>query len=167
MRYFTRSFINGSWSQERRRKAVAAYDAHVSALGLSPSLQMLWQISFHDARILAFTYERSAGTLKLRMRRGDLQAGYWDVTLCFSEAAITAGSLRLLRDAVRPSNVEVLATELEESIGLFKYRLLFWPKGEATLTFKGVVIKSRAVSSRVKFLTPRIQSSVVCGPTRC
>ena len=148
MKYFTRGFINGAMSRNRMRKAISGYDRYISSLGLSPPLDALARLNLHDGWILGCTHDGATGRLALRVRRGDLQVGYLDVTLRFSELIISEKSIHLLRKGVRRSNVEILATEPEKFERFYRYRLLLWPKGEATLAFKAVAIKSRAVSRR-------------------
>ena len=148
MKYFSRKFIDGAMSENRRRGAIAAYATHLSKLQLSPALDTLSQLYLHDGLILAITHNPRVAVLQLRIRHGDLQVGYADVTLKFSQATIGEKSLQLLRDAVLPSNVDILAAELDAKGGCFKYRLLLWPKGEATLCFKNVMVKSHSVPSR-------------------
>jgi hypothetical protein len=134
MKYFTRAYINGAMSEKRAQAAYAAYTRKLSAL--SPALRTLGHLYLHDALFLEVTHNPSVGKLTLRLRCGDLQVRYADATLTFSQVTIGKKSLQMLRDAILPSDVEVLTTELDVTKDDIKYRLLLWPKGEVTLKFK-------------------------------
>jgi hypothetical protein len=153
MKYFTRAFFDGSLSltYQARLARYNAYMRRLSGFGLSPALDALRHLNLHDALVLATAYEPKLGTLILRVNRGDLRVGYASTTLTFFNVASSEKSLRLLHDAVRPSNVEILSSELDIAQYGYVFRLLFWPKGEATLKFKKVAIRSRAVSGRKRF----------------
>jgi hypothetical protein len=129
-------------SEKQRRAAWNAYAAPLSAL--SPALQALGHLNLHDARILSVSHHRSDASLVLQLRRGDQRVGYADATLKFSHVTISQKSLQLLQRGERPSNVEILATELEAMKVGFSFRMLLWPKGEAALKFKTMSLMLKA-----------------------
>jgi hypothetical protein len=136
-------------SEARRQKAMAAEAAHLSAMGsYSPAIQTLAHLNLHDAHISEVRYNRAASILTARFRRGDLKIGYADTSITFRQIVIEPRSLKLLRDGVQASKTEVLAAELHPQRDGFRYRLLLWPKGEASLSFKDVRMHSTAVSGR-------------------
>jgi hypothetical protein len=102
----------------------------------------------HDAYVLDVHHEPTKSRLTLRLRCGDLQRGYSDVVLRFSQAKITQRHLKCLERSVRPASVEVLYDEVDREGILFDYRLLLYPVGVVTIRFRRVWIDEKPVPSR-------------------
>ena len=135
-------------AEKKRQRAISDYAARINESGLSPPLQFLAGLNLHDARILAAKFDAGKGRLYLRVQRGDLQHGYFSTSLAFSETRIGASGLKLLREASKLGEYEVLATELGQDRHGLEFRLLLWPKGEIAVRFKGVRMRTMAASDR-------------------
>ena len=148
MKFFTRAWLNGEMSDEQFDAVPDSYWRYLTSLQLPPPIAALSEFNPHDAYVLELEYEPDYSTLKLRLRCGDLQVGYSDVVLAFSQVTVDPESLDTLRRALRPSEVEVLYEEVDRSDDRFEYRLIFFPDGEASIQFHEVSITRRSVATR-------------------
>jgi len=125
-----------------------AYWHYLTALGLPTPVMMLSKVNPHDAYLVGMEHSQEYSRLTLRLRCGDLQRGYSDVTLAFSQVAVDLATLDTLLRAVRPASVEVLYDEVDRSGESFVYRLLLYPDGEVSIQFQWVDIAERPVADR-------------------
>jgi hypothetical protein len=103
----------------------------------------------HDAYILDVEYDPSAHLLRLRLRCGDLQVGYFDALLNFAGVMIQSDHLEMLIKASRPAKFEVLYDEVDRSSAdLFDYRLLLHPVFEIAFQFTDIDIARQPVMDR-------------------
>jgi hypothetical protein len=148
MKFFTRAWINGEVTDEPSAALPSAYWRYLATLRLPPTIVALSKLNPHDAYVLAVDYQPERSLLTLRLRCGDLQRGYSDVTIAFSDVTVDLATLDTLRRAARPAPVEVLYDEIDRSGDYFDYRLLLYPDGEATIQFRQVDVTEHAVADR-------------------
>jgi hypothetical protein len=148
MKFFTRSWINGEMPDDEAVVVPDDYRRHLAALQLPPSIETLSKVNPHDAYVLEVEHPADRSRLTLRLRCGDLQRGYSDVTLAFSQVMVDHTTLDTLRRAVRPACVGVLYDEVDRSGECFEYRLIPYPSGEVSILFQEVVVTERLVPER-------------------
>ncbi len=151
MKFFTRAWVDGEMPEEQADAVFDSYLRYIASLRLPPTIVELSDFYPHDAYVLGLEYEPDDSTLKLRLRCGDLQIGYSDVALAFSQVTVDPESLDTLRHALRPSEVEVQYDEVDRSDDRFEYRLIFFPDGEASIQFHEVSITRQSVATREAF----------------
>src|SRR4051812_14864216 len=99
---------------DNQADAVApAYHRHLEAINLPQSVRNLATLNPHDAYILDIDHDPPAATLRLRLRCGDLQVGYIDASLTFSQVTIAPDHLAILIQARRPAEFEILYDEID------------------------------------------------------
>jgi hypothetical protein len=126
-----------------------AYQCHLQTLNLPPSVQDLSSLNPHDAHILDVQHEPSVHVLRLRLRCGDLQVGYFDALLIFSGVIIQSDHLARLIEAKRPAKFEILYDEVDRSrADRFEYRLLLDPAFEVEFQFTDIDIVRQPVMDR-------------------
>jgi hypothetical protein len=148
MKFFTREWINGEMSEDQADVVPEAYWRYLAALQLPPPIEALSKVNPHDAYILGVEHQHHRSRLTLRLRCGDLQRGYSDVTLTFEQVMVDNATLETLRRAVRPASVEVLYDEVDRASECFVYRLILDPSGEVTILFGHVDLTERPVAHR-------------------
>jgi hypothetical protein len=148
MKFFTRAWVNGEMSDDQAAAIPEAYWDYLTALDLPSPIVALSKVNPHDAHLVAHGHDPAHSQLTIRLRCGDLQRGYSDVTLAFSQVAVDRATLETLRRAVRPASVEVLYDEVDRSNECFEYRLLLYPDGEVCIQFQQVAIAERPVADR-------------------
>jgi hypothetical protein len=148
MKFFTRPWINGELTDDQAAEVPEAYQRYLATLKLPPSIEALSKINPHDAHLLGVEHQPDRSHLMLRLRCGDLQRGYSDVTLDFTQVTVDDATLDTLRRAVRPASVEVLYDEVDRLSQCFEYRLILYPTSEATFVFQQVEITEQFVAGR-------------------
>src|SRR5437879_747566 len=124
MKFFTRAWITGEMTDEQAAAVPEAYWRHAASLRLPPTIAALAKLNPHDAFVLGVDHQPEFSCITLRLRCGDLQRGYSDVSLAFSDVTVDSVTLDTLRRAVRPASVEVLYDEVDRLGDCFEYRLL-------------------------------------------
>jgi len=148
MKFFTRAWTRGEMTEEQAAAVPGAYWRHVASLHLPPTIAALSELNPHDAFVLGVDHEPEYSRITLRLRCGDLQRGYSDVSLAFSDVTVDLASLDSLRCAVRPARVEVLYDEVDRLGDCFEYRLLLHAVGEASILFRQVELTEQFVTDR-------------------
>lgn len=148
MRFFTREWINGELEDEAADTVVLAYRRHLEALGLPNTIKKLAELNSHDGYVLDVELEASENSLRIRLRCGDLQVGYFDAELTFKNVKMSPTDLSTLAQAQRSAGFEILYDEVDREAGAFMYRLLFQPAGEVSIRFSDVAIVRMPVTDR-------------------
>jgi hypothetical protein len=148
MKFFTRAWVNGEMADDQAAALPDAYWHYLTALDLPTPIVALSKVNPHDGYLMALEHDPEHSRLIVRLRCGDLQRGYSDVTLAFSQVAVDPATLETLRRSVRPASVEVLYDEVDRSGECFEYRLLLDPDGEVSIQFKEVDLAERPVADR-------------------
>jgi hypothetical protein len=148
MKFFTRAWVNGEMADDHAAALRDAYWHYLTALDLPTPIVALSKVNPHDGYLMAFEHDPEHSRLIVRLRCGDLQRGYSDVTLAFSQVAVDRATLGTLRRSVRPASVEVLYDEVDRLGECFEYRLLLHPDGEVSIQFKEVDLAELPVADR-------------------
>ncbi len=149
MKFFTRGWVHGDMSDDEAEAVVPAYRQHLETIGLSPPARELASLNPHDAHIMDVVHEPSVGTLRIRLRCGDLQTGYFDALLDFAAVTIRPTHVTALVEASRLAEFEILYDEVDRvDVDTFEYRLMLDPVGEVAWGFKDVRIARCRVIDR-------------------
>jgi hypothetical protein len=148
MKFFTRAWTSGEMTEAEAAAVPEIYGRYVATLNLPPAIAALSQVNPHDAFVMDVEHQPEQSRLTLQLRCGDLQRGYFDVTLAFSQVVVDGTALDTLRRAVRPARVEVLYDEVDRSDDCFEYRLLLYPDGEVSIRFRQVELTERPAANR-------------------
>jgi len=149
LKFFTRGWIHGDMTDEEAAAVTPAYARHLEAIDLPQPVRDLAGLNPHDAYVLDVDHEPSASTLRLRLRCGDLQTGYFDTFVHFTGVTIHPVHLAVLVGARRPAEFEILYDEVDRvGAAAFEYALLFDPVGEVTFQFGDVALVRRRVADR-------------------
>ena len=98
--------------------------------------------------MLEVDYEPHSAKLMLRLRCGDLQRGYCNLTINYSAATLDAASLSVLRDAMRNPKDELLYDEVDRVGGRFEHRFILSSHKEVCVRFAAVAVSSHPVGGR-------------------
>jgi hypothetical protein len=152
MKFFTAAWIQGELSDEEAEAVAPAYWAYLATLAerMPATVYTLAHgVNIHDGRIRAVVFDRHRATLTLSMRCGDLQAGYFDLDLVYSDVVLTDGTVSILRELARTADAEALYDEVD--IGdaqSWLHRILFWPDREIAVTFGRLALRLEPVPER-------------------
>ena len=160
MQFFTREWM--SELDDRKYKAtIPAYKAHLDRI--SPLLPgTVWTlargVNIHDGLIRSVDLRRKRRALKLALRCGDLQVGYYDLDLAYRGVDWAASNLRDLASIARNVRTEAAYDEVDadSTDGETRafHRIIFQPKGEIEVVFVRLGLK----------LVPRRGRDVVRAP---
>jgi hypothetical protein len=149
MRYFTRAWCAGECPDEEAAAVVAAYEQHLDEISphLTPELHALSRISLHDAHFKAVDFDQPMRQLRLVLRCGDRQVGYFDLSLRYDDVTIVDKTPKGIVALANDPRAEVLYDE----VGLFgeahfEHRLILWPDGEVALQFSALTLARADVS---------------------
>jgi hypothetical protein len=156
MKYFTRAWARGESTPEESEETRRAYGSRVESLaGRWPGAvaELATSVNLHDATIRRVRVDRPAAELRIDLRCGDEQVGYFDAVLRYSGVAIEQTDLATLEDRARDPRTEVLYDEVDVyEDGRLCHRFLFWPEGELEIRFAsfalGRIPKGRRVEPR-------------------
>lgn len=153
MKYFTRGWIDGEYSDEESERITASYWEHVRALStqFTPGVARLANdVGLHDA-IIQRVRLQSGGRLSLQLVCSIPETGCCDVQLRYSGVQIGDSYVQVLRDRSRDRDTCILESEVDiDSRRTYVHRMLFWPEGEISIWFKNVVVdKARRRDWRV------------------
>jgi hypothetical protein len=148
MKFFSRSWINGEMSDDQAAALPQAYWRYLDALHLPPPLVALSKVNLHDAQVLRVEHHPDHSRLTIRLRCGDLQRGYSDVSLDFAQVTVDRATLDTLSRAVRPAPVEVLYDEVDRTGECFCYRLILYPSGDVSIQFQQAEVTEERVPDR-------------------
>lgn len=140
MQFFSRAWQAGDLTEEEA-EAVSEryYREHLPAIAsrLSPALRELAEhraasgeiLGIHDALIRRSVVNRSRGELRLELRAGDLQVGYYDLDLIYDRVDFARSDWAVLRQAGSAERVELLYHEIDLTTDeWFVHRILCWPQ---------------------------------------
>ena len=149
MKFFTREWCQGNMADEEAEAVIPTYQRHLDKIYLPESIRELAGLNPHDAHILDIEHVPRESILRVRLRCGDLQIGYFDATLVFTHAILTSADAATLARARYPAKFEILHDEVDRvASDVFEYRLLLYPTGEVSIGFKQVTIVRRPVADR-------------------
>jgi len=103
MRFFTQAWHAGEYSDEEAEDIRARYLAHRSELAptLPADLRRFTEIDVHDARIKSLILDRRDKGVRLELRAGDNQRGYFDLMLNYSGVDVSTLDSKVLSDLAK------------------------------------------------------------------
>ena len=155
MKYFTQHWHDGGMTDEESDAIAAAYADYRATLlpRMPPAVQELaTAINIHDGLIEIAVFDRAAQHLRLELLIGDLQEGYANIHLCYSNASF---EIATLKDVACDSESEALYDEIDvQPEGRFEHRVLFWPYREIVISFGSLVLTRVPRSDRKRIDVP-------------
>ena len=152
MRFFTRAWCNGELTEEESDAVFGVYRRHLAAIAsLVPSgvLELSQQSSLHDALFKTVQFDQINRQLFLRLRCGELQYGYYDLSLHYTGATVIDRTPYGLSGLVAVAGVEVLYHEIDVTeAGRFEQRMILWPSGEFAANCEHFAFSFVPVASR-------------------
>ena len=142
MKFFPRGFRTGQVLDDVDPQHQHA--AYLKYLGtLTPPLpsdvsDLSRTVNLHDGLLRQYEVDQRAGTIDLRFRAGDQQAGYFDLDLHYVHAVVDPASDGVLRRALGERDYELLDDEFDAAAARWVHRFLFSPDGEPAITFGGL-----------------------------
>jgi hypothetical protein len=139
VRFLTRDWHAGARSDAESEATAAAYSAHrASVLPLLPVRFRIFAetIDIHDAMVRAIRLDLLADTLRIDLRAGDLQQGYFDLSLRYGVVDASTIDRRALALIAQDPNAEALYHEVDIAAnGRYEHRWLWWPYQELDVRF--------------------------------
>ena len=152
MNYFTKEWVSGTLPDEEWEKAHVLYLEYIESIlpRLSSSVAKLAkEINLHDGLIRKCIIDRQAAKLNLILRCGNLQSGYSDISLHYSNVEFSMEELTTLAELTRSRQVELLYDEVDlNESSYFVHRLLFSSLDEISITFAQLEIKKENQPNR-------------------
>lgn len=137
MNYFTPAWHSGNLDDETCSKMAWDYKQHLANIlpSLPPEVQTLaTSINIHDGLLWKAEADPEQGLLRLALRCGDLQVGYFDLELEYQQVDFAPELIKALR-RLSVVNLEQLSTpypnealydEVDRNDALVVHRILFW-----------------------------------------
>lgn len=145
MRFFTPEWHEADLPPDETDKAFEAYDQHLEAIWprLHATVRLLANgPTLHDALIRRVVLDRAQRELRLELRAGDDQLGYFDVDLTYLGAVVDASDVHRFADAARDAMTVLLYDELDlGDHDTYVHRLLFWPYRECEVLFEALALR--------------------------
>ena len=148
MQFFTREWLSGGLTDTKFEATIPAYEAHLDRiLPLVPgTVQALARgVNLHDGLIRTVNVQTKRRTLRLALRCGDLQAGYFDIDLVYWGVDWAASNLRELGSIARNARTEVRYDEVDADATSGEtraiHRIIFEPRGEIGIVFVTLGLK--------------------------
>lgn len=137
MKYFTAAWHRGDLDDEASNRAFEHYQRHLTSLlpNLPPEVRRLaTRINIHDGLLWEVAVNLEQGTLRLTLRCGDLQVGYFDLELEYEQVVFVPEMTEALRELSvvrldqpsRPYPNEALYDEVDQEGNFLVHRILFW-----------------------------------------
>ena len=154
MRFLTPAWARGDHSDEECEAIEAAYRVHRSALlpSLPPAVRSFAEVAnatIHDGRLREVVLDRSALTLALLLRCGDLQQGYFDLDIIYLGIRLQVLDVSTLAALARDSRSEALYLEIDcGDGGTWIHRWLWTRDRELDIVFTGLEYSRQARHDR-------------------
>lgn len=155
MKFFSREWHRGDLADDIAEQVPAAYLDHLRSLqppAPPAAIRLAEEISLHDGLIREVRRDRA--NLRLVVRAGDLQVGYYDAALVYEGAVLSPQDEGWLDASVGDRDIEVLYDEFDAgSDGTWIHRFLFWPYHEVAIRCRGIDMHVSRVRSRFEDAT--------------
>jgi hypothetical protein len=139
MRFFTRPWHTGGLTDAEFDACIPAYQAHLNQIAphLTPHLHaFIYTINLHDGQMHHVRIDHDHRSIAVTIRCGDLQQGYQDVVITYTDVALDQVDRTILALAASDPKMEILADEIDLiSTGAFRHSFLFAPLHEITIIF--------------------------------
>ncbi len=145
MKFFSREWASGEMCDSEGDEMIVAYERHIDhvATRLPASARCLArELNLHDGLIRRVTYDKAGRELRLELRCGDNQLGYFDLDLTYLGAILDRSDVAVLREVARDAETELWYDEVDlAEEGMFLHRMLFYPARECEIMFRGLGLR--------------------------
>lgn len=156
MKWLTRGWAEGEFSDEEHEKILRAYWQHVEQIAsrLDPAItQLARKTDLHDAVIEDVRAHWQEQRLVLSVIAGDQQAGYRLITLEYLGVQMGEHYRDILKRRSLDRQSAILYDEVDvEQDGSYVHRLMFSPEGELSIWFKQLNVSTEPRADRRTFL---------------
>jgi hypothetical protein len=146
MEFFTWEWATGQLSDDEYESVPKRYAAHVAALDLPESILALARTSLHDGLVERIV--EGPGVLSVVLITGDLQQGYQETTVTYTEPLAWGAAIAFLQSVSSRADTEALEHEVDRLDRRFIHRVLFSTHDEVAIVFTSVSVEQRTRDSR-------------------
>jgi hypothetical protein len=147
MRFFTRAWAEGKIPDVKANLIPREYESHIKMIWSQlpeKCRELAKEIHLHDGKIVNVSYSETDKKICISVKCGDLQNGYFDIDLIYSEIKFGEEIFHKTKDISSNAKHEILYDEVDlDQAGNIIHRILFWPNAEITITFKIFDFKKR------------------------
>jgi len=145
MKYFTQEWAYGGLADADAEKVRSSYWRYIDSIMpklTAPVIELAKHTNIHDGLIRYVVVDRQDEELLLALRCGDLQMGYYDLDLTYSNVEFNLDDIVALASVSRNRKTELLYDEVDiNEHNKFMHRILFNPENEISIVFTGLEIK--------------------------
>jgi hypothetical protein len=160
MRFFTPDWHEADLDDVETDEVFQAYEQYLEAIWprLHPSVRVLGgELPLNDALIRRIVHDPASRELRLELRCGDEETGFFDLDLTYLNAIVDHSDVIRFAEAARDAETELLYHELDvaggeddgevadevEGLeeGTYVHRLLFWPYRECEVLFDALAVR--------------------------
>jgi hypothetical protein len=161
MKFFTKSFYTGRLTEKEFANKIIQYQENLHSIDpfiTDEIKKFIKEVNVHDALTKKICINRNPGDLRLELRCGDLQVGYYDVHVSFKEVKISDVVINRWREILNDKDVEILADEINlTEKGKFSYGLIFSSYKDICFEFENLkFIKNGCKGRKFKDYVDRI-----------
>jgi len=138
MKYFTKSWHEGKYSEERIERIRDSYWKHLETIQSRLPESVLFiakNLDLHDSLFRKITYDSRNKLLFMGLRCGDSKSGYFDFDLEYGNVVIAEHSLNVLNKSIQNPRTEILYDEIDVQKKMSVHRFLLWPYQEFEIVF--------------------------------
>src|SRR5262249_5892200 len=140
MKFFTRAWCDGEMSDEEADRVPELYAAHLRAIRSRLPFRVrrfVDDVNLHDGLIREVVLSDADHTLRITIRAGDQQVGYYDAELVYHDVETEPATVAVLDRARGSDSYELLYDEFDASeADRLVHRFIFQPEGEAAIAFR-------------------------------
>ena len=144
MKYFTRGWHNGDLDDRTTEDVAQEYRKEIEDLSrtMSPAVRRLaMETDLHDAIIERVVLNEASRKLTMYLVAGDLQIGYNGVQIAYEDVRIDRCDVDVLEQRANDRCTCILSQEIGRSHdGHYIHKLLFWPEGEVSVSFRDLML---------------------------
>ncbi len=160
MKYFTKEWHNGKISDRKSSALAETYkeyiDKNVHRLPFSIRL-LAKSISLHDGIIKYININSKNKTLEFLVSCGNLQIGYYEITILFKSASYNQKQI----DELKQQQYEILYNEWEITDKGYNFKILFYPYFEISIDLSDLDIKIANINEEERNKVHKIKGSKI------
>jgi hypothetical protein len=141
MKFFTKEWHSGELPDDEPDHRCEAYTAHLQSIEsrLPPDLHYLTKaIYLHDGIIISAA--AAENVLEIIIQGEHPNSGEFTAQLRYEKAVLSEEDSCFLGRAAGNTAIEILYDEVDESVGRWIHRMLFWPYHEISIEFAGFTV---------------------------
>jgi hypothetical protein len=148
MQFFTPEWATGELSEDEYEATPRRYADHVASLKLPENILELAETSLHDGLVERIV--ETPGELSVILITGDLQRGYWETTITYTEPLAWGAAVAFLQSiaANADADADALEHEVDRLDDRFIHRISFSTDEEIAIEFTSASVKQQSRNSR-------------------